>query len=264
MELSTSVAHQLSPSTSLFIYGGLPGEPAFGPPAFMHRQSIADSPEAPISHHWLDSTHVTFGVLTAGLIVDTWKIEVSGFKGREPDQYRFDIEAPALNSLSTRLSWNPTPALSLQVSYADQKAPEQLEPTGRVSRVSASAIYTVPMGDQGWWSTTMAWGQKAPTDGPALDAFALESAIHPDADWTVFGRIETIQSTELGGHSDHAHGQRFSKLSAGVIRDFTVSDHATLGFGVLHAFNKVPVSLAKDYGSDTPQGDMVFLRLKII
>ena len=33
---------------------------AFGPPAFMHRMSSMDSPEAPISHHWLDSTHISF------------------------------------------------------------------------------------------------------------------------------------------------------------------------------------------------------------
>ena len=56
-------------ASSLFLYGGLPGEPAFGPPAFMHRMSIMDSPEAPITHHWLDSTHITFGVVTAGLVV---------------------------------------------------------------------------------------------------------------------------------------------------------------------------------------------------
>jgi hypothetical protein len=30
--------------------------------AFMHREAILDSPETPISHHWLDSTHISFGV----------------------------------------------------------------------------------------------------------------------------------------------------------------------------------------------------------
>jgi len=88
MELSASYAHNISDKDSVFIYAGLPGEPAFGPPAFMHRQSTMDDPQAPISHHWLDSTHITFGVLTAGFVHDTWKLEVSRFNGREPDQHR--------------------------------------------------------------------------------------------------------------------------------------------------------------------------------
>ena len=65
MELSARYDHPAGPG-SAFVYAGLPGEPAFGPPAFMHRLSILDSPEAPISHHWLDSTHIVFGVVTAG------------------------------------------------------------------------------------------------------------------------------------------------------------------------------------------------------
>ncbi|HET7281112.1 MAG TPA: hypothetical protein VFI67_02205, partial [Sphingomicrobium sp.] len=59
MELSGSVSQTIGPKISLFLYGGLPGEPAFGPPSFMHREAIMDSPEAPITHHWLDSTHIT-------------------------------------------------------------------------------------------------------------------------------------------------------------------------------------------------------------
>src|SRR5207253_4663309 len=106
MELAASYSHNLSANSSVFVYAGLPGEPALGPPTFMHRTSGADNPEAPISHHWLDSTHITFGVITLGTVVDTWKFEASAFRGREPDQYRFDIEAPQLDSVSTRVTWN--------------------------------------------------------------------------------------------------------------------------------------------------------------
>lgn len=68
----------------------------------MHRTSGIDNPEAPISHHWLDSTHITFGVVTAGAVVNDWKFEASAFRGREPDQYRYDIERPALDSYAGR------------------------------------------------------------------------------------------------------------------------------------------------------------------
>ena len=74
MELSASYSRPIGQGASAFVYAGLPGEPAYGPPAFMHRQSGMDSPEAPISHHWLDSTHVTFGVVTAGYSDGPWKI----------------------------------------------------------------------------------------------------------------------------------------------------------------------------------------------
>jgi hypothetical protein len=95
MELSASYSHRLSDRSSVFLYADLPDEPAVGPPAFMHRLSIMDSPGAPISHHWLDSTHIVFGLVTVGFVYDSWKVEVSRFKGREPDEDRYDIENPS-------------------------------------------------------------------------------------------------------------------------------------------------------------------------
>jgi hypothetical protein len=140
MELSASYTHRLGAHDSIFVYGGLPGEPAFGPPAFMHRLSAMDSPEAPITHHWLDSTHITFGVMTAGWVHDNWKVEASRFHGREPDQHRYDIESGDLDSSAVRVSWNPTERLAFQVSWADLTSPEQLEPDENETRWSASGI----------------------------------------------------------------------------------------------------------------------------
>ncbi len=128
MELSASYAGRLGPNSSVFVYAGLPGEPAFGPRAFMHRLSAMDSPEAPISHQWFDSTHITLGVVTAGIVHDSWKVEASRFRGREPDEDRYDIETGDLDSTSARLSWNPTENLSLQGSWADIRSPEAIEP----------------------------------------------------------------------------------------------------------------------------------------
>ena len=83
----------------------------------MHRPSAMDDPDAPIGHHWQDSTHVTFGVATAGLQWKTLKIEGSIFTGREPDEDRYDFDRPRFDSYSGRISWNPTPDLALQVSH---------------------------------------------------------------------------------------------------------------------------------------------------
>jgi len=263
MELSAAYSRKLSPQDSLFVYAGLPGEPAFGPPAFMHRQSVMDSPEAPISHHWLDSTHISFGVVTLGAVHGDWKLEASRYNGREPDQHRYDIETGALDSTAARLSWNPTPKLALQTSWAEEVSPEQLEPGVNQRKLSASAIYTVPFRERGWWSSTAAWGRRS-SQGVDLDAWVLESALKPDADWTFFARAERVENDELVAAVAGRHGPAFTvgKVSAGAIRDWPVAAHVKLGLGALYAFDFVPSALRSAYGDD-PRGGMVFARLKI-
>jgi len=262
MELSASYARKLSGKDSVFVYAGLPGEPAFGPPAFMHRLSVMDSPEAPISHHWLDSTHISFGVVTAGVVHDGWKLEASAYNGREPDQHRYDIETGRLDSTAVRVSWNPTANLALQTSWAHEIAPEQLEPGVNQTKVSASAIYTLALGDHGWWSTTAAWGRRS-SEGVDLDAWVLESAVKPNAAWTLFGRAERVENDELTVAAGH-HGPTFTvgKLSLGAIRDWPVSDHLSVGLGALYAFDFVPSILDATYGNE-PHGAMVFGRIKL-
>lgn len=261
MELSASYSLRLGGRASAFVYGGLPGAPAFGPPAFMHRMSAMDSPEAPITHHWLDSTHIAFGVVTAGLVVGDVMIDASRFNGREPDQHRWNIETGPLDSTAARLSVNPTRNLSLQASWAHLVAPEQLEPDEDETRWSASAIWTKRLGERGWTSATVAWGRRS-ADHDQIDAFALEAAAGL-GDWTLFARAEHIETNELlsvGGH----HGPVFdvAKVSAGLIRDIRVADHVRLGLGGLYALNFVPSGLETSYGGD-PDGAMLFLRLRI-
>jgi hypothetical protein len=259
MELSASYSVALGGGASLFLYGGLPGEPAFGPPAFMHRLSIMDSPEAPITHHWLDSTHIAFGVATAGLVVGRVKVEASRFNGREPDQHRYDIETGPLDSTALRLSFNPTREWSLQASWARLKHPEQLAPGENQTRWSASAIYTKALGEGRWWSTTLAWGRRS-RDRRDFDAGTLESAVGLGA-WTLFGRAEYAENDELlAGHGGPAFD--VGKVSVGAIRDFRLARHVKLGLGALAAANFVPRALEPLYAGD-PKGGMAFVRLKI-
>jgi hypothetical protein len=88
-------------------YAAPSGEPALGPVAFMHRPSAMDNPSAPLSHHWQDATHITFGVLTAGIFSRSVKLEGSVFNGREPDENRWGIDRIKLDSWSARLTLNP-------------------------------------------------------------------------------------------------------------------------------------------------------------
>jgi hypothetical protein len=231
----------------------------------MHRTSGADMPEAPITHHWLDSTHITFGVVTAGLIVDNWKIEASAFRGREPDQYRYDIEAPKLDSFSARLSWNPIRELSMQVSWGRLNSPEQLAPTVDEDRVTASAIYTQPFGVDNIWSTTAAWGRKILRPGETLDGYLLESALVLKKTYTLFARAERVAETELHEAVPGLEGQilMVNKLSVGGIYDFYRTEHVKFGIGGLVSKYALPSELKPFYGSD-PTSAMVFMRLKVI
>jgi hypothetical protein len=263
MELAATYSHALSANSSVFVYGGLPGEPALGPPTFMHRTSGMDNPEAPISHHWLDSTHITFGVVTAGLVVNDWKVEASAFRGREPDQYRFDIERPALDSFAGRVSWNPTRELSLQVSYGHLTSPEQLAPDVNEDRVTASAIYTVPFGDGNLWSTTLAWGRKMLGPGGSLDAYLVESSAILKNNVTLFMRAERVAENELTHDISGLEGRTFTvdKVSAGGIYDFLRTDHVKVGLGGLVSRYGIPDDLKAAYGRDLTSY-MVFGRLK--
>jgi hypothetical protein len=270
MELATTYSHRISEKSSVFLYAGLPGEPALGPPAFMHRTSGLDIPEAPITHHWLDSTHITFGVLTAGAVLDRWKIEASAFKGREPNERRFDIENPKLDSYSARLSWNPLDQLSMQVSYGRLKSPEKLAPETNENRLTASAIWTQAFGDNNLWSATAAWGRKMNRPGNTLDGFLLESAVILDKRLTLFGRAERIASDELSLDEDHEHGVphgagrvfRASKLSLGAVYDFRVAEDLKLGVGGLVSKAFVPADLRPSYGGN-PTSFMLFMRMKL-
>ena len=265
MELSASISQNIGEKSSVFLYGGLPGEPAFGPPAFMHREAIMDSPEAPISHHWLDSTHITFGVLTAGLVVDRFKVEISRFNAREPDQHRWNIETGPLDSTAVRLSWNPTSELSLQGSWGKFKDPEQLEPGADQTRWSASALYAREIAPDVKLAATLAWGRKSIKHHNEWwndDAYVAEASLKHKG-WTAFGRGELTENRELLDEEEHGEAYKVGKISVGAIRDFRVAKHWLVGIGGLFSVNFVPDGLAPLYGGNNPTGAMGFLRLKL-
>jgi hypothetical protein len=260
MELSASASQNVGPKSSVFLYAGLPGEPAFGPPAFMHREAIMDSPEAPISHHWLDSTHITFGVVTAGVVFERVKLEVSRFNAREPDQHRWNIETGPLDSIAIRLSWNPTSGLALQGSWGRFKDPEQLEPGADQDRWSASLLFARELAP-GWkFAGTLAWGRKT-QEHHDDDAYVAEASLK-HASWTVFGRGEVTENRELT-EVEHGPAYRVGKVSMGAVRDFRVADNLSIGAGGLIAVNFVPDPLAAAYGGHNPVGAMTFVRLKL-
>jgi hypothetical protein len=234
---------------SVFGYAGLPGEPALGPPAFMHRASGVAIPEAPLSHHWLDSTHITFGVVTLGATTRTLKLEASAFNAREPDQHRWNIETDPLDSWSARLTWNPTENWSAQVSHGRLKSPEQLEPDENVARTTASISHGA-----GGWSTTAAFGVNR-HEGHANPAYALESTRRQDR-LTLFGRAEWLENEHLVA-SGEAH--EVGKLSLGAAYRVGAVSRVAFDLGVLASGYRLPAELEAEYGA-SPVSGTVFVR----
>jgi hypothetical protein len=262
MELAAT--YSVSDATrSAFVYLGLPGEPALGPPAFMHRFSGAEIPESPIGHHWLDSTHITYGVATAGVVRGGLKLEASSFTGREPDQDRADFEKPKFDSQAVRVSFNPAPRWSFETSYGSLKSPEQLEPDVDTRRTVASAMYDAGSGSRRW-QTLLAWGRNRNRPGRTLDAWLLESALTLGGRHTVMARAERVEKDELFPPGDPRDGRAFTvgKLGAGYVYDLRVRGHAALGLGAYGSLSLIPASLEGAYGS-TPRSGMVFARLRV-
>ncbi len=262
MELSATYAHAFSEELAGFVYVAPVGEPALGPPAFMHRTFALDDPLAPIGHHWQDSTHITFGVVTVGVQGRRGQAELSAFTGREPGENRLRFEDPRFDSFSGRLTYNPSRDLSLQVSHGYLHSPEALHPDENVHRSTASVVYNRSAGAGRNFQSTLVWGQNR-TEGRALDSWLLEASWKRDGGWTPFARYEHIRKNaeELVVPGFPSAGTfRLQQLTMGAVKDLAVRGDFQWGVGGQAMLSVVPGALRAAYGKD-PVGWLVFLRV---
>jgi hypothetical protein len=270
MELSALYEKPISRSVGVMLYAAPSGEPALGPVAFMHRPSAMDNPAAPITHHWADATHISFGVLSAGLFTNAFKVEGSIFNGREPDQYRFDIDPIRLDSYAGRATYEPSAEWSVTAGYGYLKSPEALEPDESMHRVTASVLHGTTLGATGQWASSIVYGGNQHSGHPGLShSVLLESEAVLDARHTLFGRAEYVQKSgaDLAVDTppyDLPADQSFDvgAFTLGYIRDFVRFGAGTLGLGVMGTLNFVPSALETVYGSRMPVGGFVFLRVR--
>jgi hypothetical protein len=264
MELAASYSVPLSDQASVFGYLAYPGEPALGPPVFMHRFSGQEIPEAPLGHHWLDSTHITFGVATLGWVWEDLKLEGSLFTGREPDSKRWDFDSPKFDSYSARLSWNPTPDWALQASWGRLESPEELEPEVDTDRTTASASYNHRFSPHTLSQTTLAWGRNRNEPGETLDAVLLEATLVAQERHVLFGRLEWTEKDELFEEEEPLAEQVFEvgKASLGYRYDWPLGAQWSIGLGGLASIYDFPAKLEPAYGS-SPASYMIFSRIRV-
>lgn len=264
MELAAMFQQPIGKNLAIELYGGLAGEPAIGPVAFMHRPSAQSDPLAPLGHHWQDATHISFGVLTAGLYSKSWKVETSAFNGREPDENRWNLDLRRLDSYSTRVTVNPVREWSLSGWYGYLASPEELHPDESVHRYGASALHGGRGLRGGTWSSTLLVG--ANSHGGHVQTSALaESNLELGLRNSLFTRVEYVRKSAEDLVLDGVDPERqfdVKSLVLGYVREIASIRGGTIGVGARGSVNLVPGSLGKFYGTNTPKGIDVFLRIR--
>jgi len=262
METAALYRHPIGDAFGVEVYGAAAGEPALGPTAFMHRPAGMINPFPPIGHHWQDSTHISFGVITAGVYTRWAKLEGSLFHGREPDEDRWNFDFGALDSWSGRLSLNPTDQTSFQVSYGYIHSPEALEPDVSLHRVTASATYSAPIRTDGNFAMTALWGRNVES-GHASDSALAEATLDLDGSNVPFARLEYVQKL---GHDLVVPGDPEAKYDVfqaqlGFVRRFTGGPVVPF-IGLTVDVGLVPASLEGVYGTRAPVGAFFFFGLQ--
>jgi hypothetical protein len=269
MTLSATYTIPVGEHATWFSYLGMPGEPALGPVAFMHRSSASENPSAPLSHHLQDSTHISFGVFTTGFTYRWLMVEGSAFNGREPDEKRYGFEFHPWNSQSLRVSVAPTKNLVAQWSYGWLDQPEASDP-GSIRRMTASISYNRPF-PRGNWASSLIWGRNVGPHGDTkTNSYLAETTVNFLDRNYLYSRVELTDKNELLteaeklqlGFAAHSHPNfRIAAFTLGGARDIWTSDKMRVAIGADATFYKAPEVLHSLYG-ERPAGFHFFLRIR--
>jgi hypothetical protein len=245
----------------LGVYIAYPGEPALGPPTFMHRPSARLLIDAPLAHHWQDATHISFGVATLGWQLHQVKLEGSIFTGREPDENRWNFDKPTFDSYSARISYNPTHEIALQISRGYLKSPELLEPGADHLRTTASVLYSHGTDPNQMWTSALVWGMNTRIGDQSQHSLLLESTVAMGKQ-VLFGRFEAIQKSaeELDLGSDLHNINTVLALAVGTCRTIIGTGSMNLALGIQGTFYGVATGLQPLYGK-APVSVEVFVTL---
>lgn len=270
MELSATYRLAIGERGTWFAYLGYPGEPALGPTAFMHRASASENPSAVLSHHYQDSSHISFGVFTTGFTYRWFKIEGSVFNGREPGENRYNFESGPWNSRSARITFAPNSNWSMQVSHGFLRNPEALDP-GDVRRTTASITYNRPL-ERGNWATSLIWGRNHESHDDEifnLNGYVAESTVNFLDKNYLYTRLELADKNQLLrsadrrllGIAEHHPSFRIGAYTFGGARDLYTSEKLAIAFGGDFTFYSKPSRLNPIYG-ENPTSYKFFLRFR--
>src|ERR1700720_4405448 len=257
MELAALYDLHVGDKGLVSLYVAPEGDPAIGPTAYPHRASALENPVGTLGHHQEDSTHIADDVVTVGLTYRIVRIEGSGFHGREPDEFRWNIDQGKIDSWSTRLTVQPGKNWSGQYSYGRIKSPEALFPTEDQERMTASIMYNRPL-QNGNWASTILWGHtRSLEDNSVFNSYVLESTVRfhtRNYAWTRIENAERSNELILGekpiplGFREEPIGN-VQAYTFGYDRDFDLIPHVASALGAQFTTYGVPDVLKPIYGS---------------
>ena len=269
MELALLYDLRLSEHGLLSFYAAPVGDPAIGPTAYPHRASASEDPIATLGHHLQDSTHIADDVVTAGLTYKVARFEASGFHGREPGEFRWDIDSGKVNSWSVRATVNPAQNWSGQYSFAHLTSPEVLHPQEDLQRMTGSVMYNRPF-TRGNWASTLLWGRNRSLEsGLVWNGYLAESTVRFAERNYVWGRIENVDRTselllrnlpEPPTFQENIIG-RVQAYTAGYDHDFSLIPHFATAIGAQLTIYSTPTTLTTLYGNH-PVGAVIFARVR--
>jgi hypothetical protein len=240
-----------------------------GPAAYPHRASASENPIAPLGHHFQDSTHIAADVVTLGVTHRSVRLEASGFHGREPDEFRWNINSGKMDSWSARVTANPGQNWSLQYSIAQMHSPEELAPAEDIRRMTASVQYNRPL-PGGNWATLLLWGRNQDVSGGNVgNSYLLESTLRfreRNYAWTRIENVDRTNELRLGGDPEppgfsERYFTRVQAYTAGYEREVGHIPHLSTALGGQFTWYGVPDVLKPIYGK-RPVGGIVFLRVR--
>jgi hypothetical protein len=259
MELSVQYILPLTSRTAIGFYYAPMGDPALGPVAFPHRISASEFPQATLSHHYQDSSHIVAQVVTGQFKYRSAVWEFSGFHGAEPDENRWNIESGAIDSWATRFTLSPRTNWSAQFSIGHLHHPEALEEND-ITRITASLTYNEPS-PHGNWATSFIFGQnrKSIVDR-VLNSYVVETVYQFKEKNYLSGRFETVDKDELEiPPSESVY--RITSFTAGYTRDVNLLPWVLTGVGGNFTVFNVSEQVHSVYG-DHPAGFFLFLRIR--
>jgi len=283
MEAAVMYEHSLGSSLAWSTYLAAAGEPALGPPAFMHRPSAENEPFSPLGHHWQDAAHESFGVATLGVFTHSLKLEGSAYNPREPDEHHLfaDYRQAKLDSYTGRLSWAPTAHVVASSWWAYLNSHERLDPDTRMHRYGASVLTDMRGVAGGRWSSTFIWAMNVHHHGGNSHEFLhatpgasphhhsssmlAESNLEIGSKTAVFARIEGVRKNGeelgfLGGDLTTLYDIRSYVL--GFSRTVLRVKKAEFNAGARGSIDFLAKELNLAYGTRRPTGFAVFLNLR--
>src|SRR5207249_4877926 len=168
-----------------------------------------------------------------------------------------------IDSWATRVSFDPNPNWTAQISTGHLKHPEAAEP-GNIQRTTASVAYSKAM-PAGQLDASLVLGHNKKTEGHSTSSWLVESVLRFSDRNYLTGRAEAVDKDELFAEQNVpaaiATGLfRIKALTVGYTRDVMTMRGLTAAVGGNFTGYSIPSAIKPYYG--TPHSFYVFMRFR--